>query len=153
MWDWRWCELWEYRHSENSDSCRWRKQPENGALFFFLFCFSSVGICSNWFSLWIFVSVVAFTSFSLTTHRNNSKIDDFHQLAESASLAYPNQLYFIWQYFRYNKTQTHVSCYFFFFPKIWGSFKSLIIGYSSVLAQGVFSLDFLAFLCFNLSSS
>lgn len=70
--------------------------------FFFLFCFSSVGICSNWFSLWIFVSVVAFTSFSLTTHRNNSKTDDFHQLAESASLAYPNQLHFILQYFRYS---------------------------------------------------
>lgn len=28
--------------------------------------------------LWVSVDVVAFTSFSLTTHRNNSKTDDFH---------------------------------------------------------------------------
>lgn len=43
--------------------------------------FSAVKVCFYCFSLWVFVGVVAFTSFSLTTHRNNSKIDDFHQLS------------------------------------------------------------------------
>lgn len=43
--------------------------------------FSAVKVCFYCFSLWVFVGVVAFTSFSLATHRNNSKIDDFHQLS------------------------------------------------------------------------
>lgn len=43
--------------------------------------FSAVKIRFYCFSLWMFIGVVAFTSFSLTAHRNNSKIDDFHQLS------------------------------------------------------------------------
>lgn len=42
--------------------------------------FSSVKIRFYCFSLWEFAGV-AFTSFSLTTHRNSSKIDDFHRLS------------------------------------------------------------------------
>jgi len=46
--------------------------------------FSALKVCFYCFSLWIFVGVVsfvAFASFSLTTHRNNSKTDGFHQLS------------------------------------------------------------------------
>lgn len=43
--------------------------------------FSVVKVRFYCFSLRVFVGGVAFTSFFLTTHRNNSEIDDFHQLS------------------------------------------------------------------------
>lgn len=105
--------------------------------------FSAVKVCFYCFSLWVFVGVVAFTSFSLATHRNNSKIDDFHQLSllhwHIIITSTPCGGILNTQ----RKLMSHATCFVCF--KIWGCFKSVIFFHIILMSAlcFVFSLDFL----------